>query len=360
MAMTQSAAVDIQLRIDEMFQADKTQAANEFMRPAASAKTVLESLTHRSVPVMRNGKCVGLQVLWLKDCNDDAVVDTTAPDVDCDIPSGSELSSDARTYEPDLFINDTRSASDDLCGNYYEFVDTSAMTLKRLITTVEQKLNAQTVAFLKANAQVNGDTGGSGIITGTETGFPAADFGPDLLAEISAYAATNRIGDYRILSGRNFYNSVFNANYKRLNDNGRSEGAAFDNAGIAFDLLDLDTAAAVPSTFVFNPDGIGFFNKTWSGYTPELVDPQLNKWAYKISSPSLRYRYSASENGRLITRLQPVEYEVEYQKVCTGRDSLGKPVYSHTYLVRFIGSLFTAPNGCNDETGILHFTKIVD
>lgn len=358
MAMTQSAAVDVQLRIDELFNADKTMPGNEFMRPATSAKTVLENLTHRSVPVFRNGKCVGLQVLWLKDCNDDAVVSDTAPVVACDIPAGAELASDKKTYEPDLFINDTRSASDDLCANYYEFVDTSAATLKRLITTIEQKLNVQTIAFLKANAQVNADTGGAGTIAGTQTGFPAASFGPDLLAEISAYAATNRISDYRILSGRNFYNSVFNAQYRRLNDDQRNQGAAYDNAGIAFDLLDLDTTAAIPSTFVFNPDCIGFFNKTWSSFTPELVDPKLNKWAYKIASPNLRYRYSANENGRLVNRLQPVEYEVEYEKVCTGRDSLGKPVYMHTYLVRFIGSLFTAPGGCNDETGILHFTKL--
>jgi hypothetical protein len=74
-----------------------------------------------------------------------------------------------------------------------------------------------------------------------------------------------------------------------------------------------------------------------------------NKWEYHVNDPELMIM----ENGRL----RPVRYQVMYQQICTGVNSVGKRTYKHLWELKYFGGLYAAPVGEASETGIIKYTS---
>lgn len=361
---TASASLRIQEKLFEAFQ-DPTPATSEYSTPVKTAEVMLSKNTARVNEVLINGRCEGYKIMWLKSGVDsiDYSGDGEGLSLTCDVADGQELESDDKTYDDNLRIVSTIRVDDDLCANDYVFTELSAQALQKAMNDIRKSLCVNLVNFVDANAQANLDTavanvdmgnGAWGVnIDGITVEVPKLDFkNPDTLAEIDAIVQNNNIyGNYFLLNGRsNFYNSKFNADYKGLNDDGRSIPATFGDFEMYHDLRYIDQTLNGAFTFAINPNAYVIWNRTYSQLEAVQVDTSKQIWEFFVEDPFLMIM----ENGVM----RPVRYEVAYQKVCTGRDTNTRHTNKHNWEVKFLGGRATAPAGVAGDTGFVKFKAI--
>lgn len=361
---TASASLRIQEKLFEAFQ-DPTPATSEFSTPVKTAETLLSKNTARVNEVLVNGRCEGYKIMWLKSGVDsiDYSGDGNGLSLNCDVADGQELESDDKTYDDNLRIVATIRVDDDLCANDYVFTELSAQALQKAMNDIRKSLCVNLVNFLDANAQANLDSSVTGIDLGNGAWgvnndgitieVPKLDFKtPDALAEIDAIVQNNNIyGNYFLLNGRsNFYNAKFNADFKGLNDDGRSIPATFGAFDMVHDLRYLDQTLSGSYTFAVNPNAYVIWNRSYSQLEAVMVDTSKQIWEFYVEDPFLMIM----ENGVM----RPVRYEIAYQKVCTGRDTNTRHANKHNWEVKYLGGRATAPAGVAGDTGVVKFKAI--
>ena len=151
----------------------------------------------------------------------------------------------------------------------------------------------------------------------------------------------DQIYDYIIIDSSNLWMDRALAEIRSRNNDQRDEAASFNQFNIHWDTRDMESTLGRRSTFIVNPNVVGFWNVTWSNpaSNPTLEDASNNLWTYRIADPILKW----NDNGTM----RPVEYEVEYSYECLNRTSVGQRQYAHKYYIRLIGGLVIAPLGFN-------------
>ncbi len=346
-----SVANRVNIELNKLFVNPITQS--EFRHPVDTAKALLENQKAISTPVLdAGGTCVGVKAYYVKGATDLA---TGTPSSTCNLLAGTELESSSQNYSSGVLVVGKPKIDDSLCNNEYDLPTLSALAIKKALSDMRKYLcNTIMIPSLTANAQANLDTGIDTTWNDTTNtpriDVPEDDFVWEKLGEFRNVAINNDLGDdFLFLTGRNFNADWYNRNYRNITDS-RESGAseAFNEYNMYSDIKNLDVTMTRKTTFAVDTGSYFFWNTVIN--TPTAVQIGENKWIFTMTDPVLMW----NKNGVLT----PVVYEVEYEKVCTGRDALNSFVYDHTYNIKLIGGFQWAPSGVSSQTGCLEFAAL--
>lgn len=344
MAFTASVMPRLNVRLSEMFLSPNT-AITEYNEPAMSARAVLMNQTARADERLTGNKCVGINAWFYRTS---AITTVSAPS-DCTTPGGNQGDTIGQNYDTEVLANAAGTVLDNRCNNELEFVEESALAIRRIIAVLRKTLNSTIITRLAAAAQVNLDTGIPASWDDTSESpkilVPGTDMVWENLGEFEAVVANNLFGDHLWLSGRNFYNDFWKAQYTRFNDSGKAEFQAYQDHKFYFDLRNMDAVLGEKDTLAIDQNSYIFWNTTFSTATWTQIGE--DKWVAVIPDPELSYM----KNGRLT----PVLYEFEMEKLCSGRNSNTQLQWSYKYYGRLVGGFKQAPTGPNSEKGVLLF-----
>jgi hypothetical protein len=372
--LTASAINAVQFKIMEMFPQGGTPGIDRDPRNnrVQTAAALTENNSARATPIYDpTGSCVAVEVMHIVGDHepDDTDVSAGFATNDCDLPDGDGVRTAKTTYDHNLFAQEVALVPDGDCKNLFE--DPSAEGADKVaqliadkvvqaMLNLRAKVNTEALTFLAATSTgVNRDTGMPGFIT-FNAGASAFDVNlagffsdPNSLTFLDTITNLNDMPAASFMhSGRNnFYNSVIDAKWGRLNDNQRSliRYETGLDAPMSFDTR-MDAALGGKNTFVVSPESYAAWNVAHYGPSPTVVDTAKNLFVYSIPDPVWQIR----ENG--VTR--PVRYNVLYQKVCTGRNVLGIPKFDHKFVIQYLGGLVASPAAADNHTGILRFRDI--
>lgn len=347
---TASASPQILEQLEMMFPRP-TMVEAEFNHPVNTFKALAENQTFRAEERLINGRCEGVRAWFLKG-NTDEASETNPSSLDCTTPDGTQLETSYKDYDNQYPITYTARIDDGKCDNEITFAYESAKALQHAMLKIRKKANEKFINLLAGNLQANQYAGVADYITAGTGNRLVADrdrFNYEMLAELALLAENNRLENYLVISGRNFWVDKYLADARRATTDKNDQARIFGNFKIYWDTRNIDAELGYPATFILNPDVLAFWNTTFSTPTPKQLDE--NRWAFTIQDPELMW----SKNGTLV----PIRYEVEYEKVCVGRTSLTEMKFTHTYFVRLLYGLDIAPAGVNGETGILGIEAVL-
>lgn len=370
--LTASNSTAILIRANEMWNMNQTQQISQYSKPNATAEALLMRQRIRFQPVMDNaGRCQSFKVWYidLSDNGDDLIYEGSTPDsgADCTIPAGDEVGSLSLEYAPNLYKTAVFQVSDDLCNNEATFIELQAVSLNNQLRKLRNALNTSVIQHINSAASANVSTNlfnDTWVVSGTSTEVPAADFNDEsIFQKLDLQARYNRLADYVIIDGSNLYLNSRMAPFLGLNDSQRSVGAMYNAFASRYisDDFDLDATVGESATFLVNPNMFGFFNRARYGVAPEIIDEQNGLRAFSIEDPVLKYaRTVFNPNGTITTTMEPVRYDVVYQRTCeSGRDATGRRSYLHKWEITLEAGILTGPPGQtpNHTAGILKFVK---
>lgn len=369
--LTSAALVSIQEKLESVFSGD-TPVKYPYYEPGHVAAGLMERNSANLSPIFNSGGIVtGYEVHHLVPGASTITQNNTPATVqaalDCDVDDGIYPVSAKTNYSHNKAIVSNVSVDDNLVGKLFNDAPASKDGRERAATLISERfmkafadvrggLDEFYIDFLHATRTgVNNDSSLPDSITfnGTADRFEmsAAFFqNADSLTDIDALVSNNNIQNYFMVSGRrNFYNAIVDSTYRRSNDNERYL-TRFDTADVFFDIRRLDsrlnTATSLTGAGFTFAVGEGTY-ATWNyaDVTPVPVQIDDDKWRFTVQDPKLMIRF----NGVM----QPVTYEVLYQRVCTNRDVLLNPYFDHKFEIRFLGGLAAAPAAQDGHTGIL-------
>lgn len=329
----------------------------ELIQPIVSAKTVLDNQRVTFVPIMQGSVCIGVQAIWLKSCNDTVLdCEDSGNDLsDCDV-SGIEAEGTSKTYQPNVCLTKSLKVTEDDCAGFNSFEEKLAFKKLETKAKIEREFNKKVIASIVANAQVNSFPQG-GTVAGTTVGFAAALWadgeGAKLLPKIHISAEKGQIYDAYMLNGENFYESKWLYEFKEKAGSAERYDDAYSRGPwpMSWDIIDLDTVAASPSSFLLDRSSLAFFGQN---VYDNLAPQQLvsDKFVYKEPSNQLMYR-----NGQ---GSQQVYFDVVEDWNCTVGSTVVKNRRYRSVDIEYTlrGGLITGPTDCGGKVGILHYNQI--
>lgn len=360
-----SVLLDAQAKMLEMW-ASPNPAQAEFRRPVETARALLTNQTARSTPVQVGPQVIGQRVYWIKS-GDTTITHsgTAAPGgLDCTLESGTQMETDEQIYTDNVFIfkNVALTDTDIRQKNIFSIDELVAQTLMHAMNRIRVAFNSRCISFLNSNKQPNLDS----LLTSNDLGNGTWALNADL-ATIEVPADDTRNEDslvalQNVLENNNFYGGYFLINgyrnwklqfdtsgYKANNDNQRSIASTFGDYQLFWDTRALDQALGGYNSFAVDPNAYVFVNRT---YSPSSVPVQVdeNKFQYYIEDPELM----VMQNGVM----QPLRYEVIYQRKCTARNADTSIAFDHQWEVKLLGQLNNAPAGVLGETGIMKIKAV--
>lgn len=371
--LTASALFNVQAKITEMFSEGGVPSIDldPNLNQAKTAAALMERQAARTTPITDpTGTCRGVTIYHLDgEFTSAAAVTTGFASEDCDLDVANDPESVGTEYDHNLWAEEGFQINDGDCDNLFtnpaaavastdRIADIIAPRLSSALKLLRRKLNTRAIAFLAAQSStVNRDLNLPTYITHAGTQFNVNRSGffqdPTSLTDLSAIINNNDMPDNSFLiSGRqNYYNAVIDSRYFRLDDDKRnvSRWSVDQLAGgnLYFDINKMDAALTGANTFAVMPQSYAMWNVQLFGSAPRLVDASKNLYVYSMADPSL----SIVENGVL----RPVQYNILYQYVCTGTNTLGQPVFTHKWLIRYLGGIAPSPAATDGATGILRF-----
>lgn len=338
------------LRLSDVFNGTDTRYTQYRNKESKLIEMINKNQTAMFNDVMSGGRCKGVDVTFLKNCTAAKgyvceVASTEYPA--CDVPVGASSTSDKVFYDPKCLMHLAGSVNDDLCDNEFTAVELFTRELARLINDMDIRLNQYSYNQIAAKTQVNNDpmVTDFGTVNGTRVDIPSSNFTSDLLVQLEINASYNGLDNYMIFDARNLLFQKNNSLYRSLNQDERNQAAQFNawDTRLVFDNpYDVQTVLARNSTFFVDMDMLAFVNRTsYTSQTPTLIDSTKGIYTFTVTSPRTGMRY-----------------DVDYQKLCSGRDVMTNHRFTHALDVKFIGGLVFAPIQCDSGTGILEYTRI--
>lgn len=333
------------IRMEDIFSGQNSRYAQYKNKKSELIKAINERQTARMNEVFMNGKCIGIQMVWTKDCTAlGGYACETAPSA-CAVPLIAEtMTTDTQTINPTCYFDEGFSLSDDLCNNEYTAEELIAEKMAIAVHNMDIRLNRYAYAEVSAKAQANTDPDTLGTVAGTLTTITPSAWTSDILVELEVTAQYNGLENYMIFDARNLLTQKNLSAYRALNADEASGGAIFndwDGRLVFDDPRDSKAVTSRNSTFFVDMGMVAFVNRTsYPTTAPELADSSDNFYTFHVVSPRTGIRY-----------------DVEYQKACTGRDTTNRRIYQHKFNVKFIGGIVFPPVQCDSGTGILEFVK---
>lgn len=359
-----SQAAKIQLKLEDWLTGDSgARLTNYRNKSYETIRRVGLNNNVKMLPLWRAGDagCTAVEVVFLKDCTALGAFTCATPITTCDLPAGTEMGSQKLVTDVLCEFRESFQINDDLCGNLYQVEDILRIELTKAIQNLRIKADKNLIAGLSANAQVNIDPDTIGTIAGTKTNIASSFWQMDLLPQLNQILMFNGIENYLIADNRNFSYAQSLSPYLRLNDNQRSVGAIDDDYQNVFDdSINIQATLGTKSTFAIDTDMVGVVH--WNKYdntAPLMIKD--NHWVYSIIDPewSIRSATYDPQSGRgSASSVQRVVYDVELQKICTGRTATGKPIFMWKYMVTLQIKPVFSPVQCDNTTGIMEFVKV--
>lgn len=327
-------------------------------------RCIMENQGMRRLPEAfdRFGKCISWRAWFLRNCGMTAKKTTNYPDYGCDIPTGSKSELVHIDYEEKCVLESNRSLDHIECGNPLYGVNRAAQIIQEMMVELREKLAAEQVAFLAANAQVNtwySPTGTYGNIVGAQTEFTGAEFGTTkLLYHLELTAQMNGINNFKIVNGTNFYELMRQASDGACCGD-QSDRNRLNTFGMNWD-LHLDEQLGRQSTFLFNPNMVGFSSSNiYNNNVPEIkhyTSDGSPLYGFYIDDPVMKWK-SIDENGR--ASLIPVRYDIRYKKTCCGTDTAtGEHKYCWDFQAFLKFGNHLSPVSCEGGSGIMEFVNV--
>ena len=369
--LTASKLFEVQLRLEEMFA--NGGAPNLDLDPNLNQASSVAALMERAAADARplydpRGTCRGVNIYhidgaWTPDATD---VSEGFDGEECDLDVANDPESVETEYEHNLFAQEGFQISDADCDNLFNnpaaagtarIASIIAPRLTVAMKNLRRKLNDAAIAFLAANSTgVNRDASLPSYITFAGTTFDVNLGGffqnPHSLTDIDAIRDSNDMPNAWLLSGRrNYYNSVIDSRYFRLDDDKRNVSRwsvdLLGGSNLYFDINRLDAELTGANTFAIMDGSYALWNVQLFDIQPRLVDASRNLYEFSIADPQLRIMDGGT--------MRPVYYNVLYQFDCDGTDINGRNVFTHKWLIRHLGGLAPSPAATDGHTGILHF-----
>ena len=352
-SLTQQAIIN-----DAWNDVELTHLYKDYTRPVESIKALIANQGMRSQLTFDDGGnvCTGFKAWWVGGADHTLDhSDTTPRDfAACGPAAGDDLDTVSLSYDIDKHLEMDVQCSDNLCGNDVEFNELAAKTLLSAMKAIRKQLNTDAIDFLEANNMTNGSSYGGYTQAGDITYVPGT-WDSTILSVFNIHAAQNEIQNWRLLNGTNLAEHYNNAQFQRLNDDQRSFASQLASIPMDWDILDLDANVGTPTTFLYNPNMIGFINMVnYDTPIPTPIPGLDNVYGYYVEDPELMYRH-VDRLGNVSMR--PVRYDVVYAATCDGKSTYGKRVSTHRWEVAFRGSLTLGPATTVAETTILQFSN---
>lgn len=343
---------------------------------AATAPVLLSRQTARSTQRMRDGECIGTTVWFFDSGADSGGYEGTTFDaaLDCTAGTCTEGGTESQDYDHNIHYHDCKTVDTFRCSSQLQYEQESGRQLYHLMYGRRLSLNKFIINTIAASAQqnqtptaqmpsyINEQTAPSNILEIASANMTQAN-GFETMVEMNNISMQNGLFNPIVLNGRNFSVNQQLAQYNRLNDNQRSEGAYFDPTGIAgnfyWDLHPthgVDTITGALSSLVVNPNSYIFWNYTLFPETPVMVDGSTNRWIFSMPDPFITYN-----DGGTTRRLM---YDVEKFSTCVGYAANGMPNFRDTYRVHLRGGFAFAPSGYDAAgttqvyTGAMHYAVV--
>ncbi len=344
---------DIVRRIRELF--DEPRSYRELQQPIESIKAIVENQrVNWGDPVTDGTKCIGVNGVFLRDCNDNTTscADEETPTITCTV-DGDEIESDGILYKPNGCIYETFSVYDDECKDILTFNEKMAFAMASKEMKILERLNKESIAFLLANTQDNTASNTGGTVVDGNTYFDATDFSsPDILAEFAYIAAQLDVVNPIMLTGRNFYNMLYNANFEKLNDDQRDRWAKLQNWDWYFDIKNFDIVAQELATLMFDAGALGFYTvNQFHNLAPMNILDSQNTHIYRYNSQKLSWRNGSGS--------VPAAFDVTMQRKCrvSGTAPLQQRRWGWAVEMKLTYGLHLGPTDCNGGTGIIKFVN---
>lgn len=349
---TASAMASIIVKQEAIFADPRSNRELSF--PLESAKALLENQLVRfgAVTEMMGRKCPTVKATFLKACRDNTLdlTDSENDITDCDF-AGTEIESDNIDLAANAAWKESFAVWDNECTDIYTVEDKLAYGLAVSTLNVEKRINTAVAAFLHAQAQANLYTGTYGTIVGDVTNFPATEWTPDLLAEFDITAEFNEIRNPILLTGTNFKNAIYNAQYNFANLDQKDQKLKFDAWRWYFDPRTIDSTVGAKATFLFDAGAMAFWPKNeFANLAPMQVDGDT--FVFAMPSRNLQYR-----DGNM---MKPVMFDIYMKRVCDVA-TVGPRVvrrWGTIVEVHVAYGLQLGPEDCNNGSGILEFVNV--
>lgn len=346
---TPSVLLKAQAPLSDVFQ-EPNSSDSTFNAPYEVARALLANQTASMDDLLTGNNCTGVRLYFMRGNSTSTL---SAPD--CATPTGPYGESFYKDYSNSILVGRTVKFRDDRCNNEIDFTREQSYQMRLLLSKLRTDLATVGTTKMAAWSQANLDPGIPASWDDTsETPrilMPLAEANWQSIGQMEATAQNNYFDNYFFISGRGgFFQDRWEAKFRRLNDNERSNEAAYLDMGLWYqDIRNLDAALGYSAAFAVNRNNYAFWNATFSPSIP--TEQETNTWVYTMADPELKYM----KNGRLV----PVMYEIETTKVCLNRDAPStKKVYEWVTWGRLLGGLENAPVGVNGENATLQW-KIV-
>ncbi len=329
-------------------------------------------------PDLVNERCQGIKIWYTDDSSfdPDAVYcgEEFDPNLGCEVGDGCQIATKCFEHSPNLFANKTIEVCDSKCDTELDFARESRDALAAGMNAIRQALNKKAITLLSSCASAAEDLvkcpPESFSFNGTSIEVPKDKIKDkdDFMSELAAFAALSGIPEYKIHTGSIWYSDQFSVAYKKLADccggDGIAEATALEEmlgSMITFDAENMYACLGKKAMFLWNPYQVGYYNFALYPETPTLVDEANGVYHWRVRDPfAVWTRNVYNEQGNLVsTQTVPVEYDIEYQKVCKGdRTSVGVKQFRHKWTIIHRGGMFTGPADNDGNTGILQFCQV--
>lgn len=353
-----SAIQEAQYKLDLMLANPNTAKTEWQQGEALSARAVLPRQTARTLDRLLDGTiCEGAEVWFVRPHAAD--VDEEDWPTDCDLTAGSEAETAKKNLETTILAYANAKLLDNRCENLVDFQTEFAEQAAHLMARLRRQLNNNVIlTTLHAAAMTSIDPlPPTGWDVSTSTVVPPADaFRWENLNTFRRFAMRNYFGNFFFLSGELFQDDSWMAMLNRMNEGERAAFQAYNGYELYFDERDLDIFLTKRTAFAIDVNSYAFWNTSRGRMNAQLIDATTGLYAWSQPDPILRW----NKNGQLV----PVMWEMEMQKVCTGRTSHGYPQFTYTLAGRLLGGFITAPLGLNYSgtytvSGVLEFSDTV-
>lgn len=342
---TASSLSDIQLKQAQMFKEGRH--LRELTYPAHALKAFLERQRVAWHPILKGEKCIAVEASWLKDCAADGTTD--GEDVTCDI-AGLQIESDNEQYKPTFSLREIFAVTDDECRDMFAFQEKVAYSMLVKKTKLIKRFTTAFAAFIAAGATASvfvpeGMTNNAGTLE-----FAPIDANPSFLAKIALAAEMNRFENYYLLSGITFWESKYNAQFEKLNDDQRDREAKFNAFDMFWDPLNFQRLSIPNKMFMIEAGSAGFFPQNdYMSLSPTELTSENWTWREKID---LKYADDA--------RLQDVYIDVRMTRECIvqEKDHRNTPKAGWHFELLLSGGLILGPTDCTGGQGIIELEQV--
>lgn len=318
----------------------------ELKQPIVAGQAILAHQSPEIVRRFEGEECIEAKVVALRGYNNALEGSST---ITCDIPDANELGSESLILAKELLVNPVRfTIKEKECHDAFSWDERLTFNMLRAKALIEIGLTNRLVTMASTEADVPSTAWfekTTGTVNGNSFDVTAANFAPELYADILYASQINDINNPIVINGVNFYHDTFLSKYKGMaccDNDSVLTGAPFS---VYFDLKNVDSTLGGKTTLAIDENALLFWSsENFTNEVPELKTDDTYVWRDKL--PRLQYR----ANGAM----QDIYVDVRAQKKCLD----GHRNIQWNFELTVWGNIKANLADHNDRQGIIKVTQV--